>query len=313
MCRNAVLRGIAGVMAILLLLSGCSGQVSAVPEPTLPPTSQPTPAVTPTPEPTPEPDTVPPNISGAHNITVEPGGTVSYRSGVSATDDVDGPVKLSIDASYVDLDTPGVYPVVYYAEDEAGNVGRAMVLLTVLEPEPTPTVDPVEEEVYARVDAILADVITDNMTPREKAVAIFNWIATHMWYVAVQSDGWADAALYALKNQKGDCVNYWALSRAMLGRVGISTYDVQRVGGNSDHYWLLVDVGDEDGWYHFDPCPTPHDFPYICCLRRQDEVYAYSQNLNLYSTFYQNYYGWDIENCPVKVAGAENGGDSNGT
>lgn len=320
MRRNAMIRGMAWALALLLLLPGCGGHEETPPEPTPTPTqhllipgaehSVP-PVAEPTPDPTPtEPlDTVPPVISGMQNLTVEVGGTVSYRTGVTAVDDVDGAVSLSIDTSYVDLTTPGEYPVVYSAVDAAGNLTEEVVLLTVVEPEPTPAPDPAEDQVYAMIDEILPTIINDSMTARQKAEAIYNYIVYHMWYTITQSNGWADAALYALKNQKGDCTHYWALSKAMLTRAGIPTVDVQRINGNSEHFWVLADVGDEAGYYHFDPCPHPKGYPLNCFLLGEDEVYAYTLNLNLYSAYYQNYYTWDIENCPVKVAGADKVGE----
>ena len=56
----------------------------------------------------PELDANPPQLLGVKDITVTAGGTISYRDGVSALDDVDGAVPFQVDAGAVDLGTPGV-------------------------------------------------------------------------------------------------------------------------------------------------------------------------------------------------------------
>ena len=82
-------------------------------------TSIPTP--TPTPTPTPVPDTESPIFEGLCDKEVYVGETVSYKKGVSVSDNVDEEVSMEIDASAVNLDVPGEYPVVYSATDLAGN------------------------------------------------------------------------------------------------------------------------------------------------------------------------------------------------
>ena len=79
---------------------------------------QPAPVQTPTPPPA---DTAPPVISGAHDLSVAVGESISYRAGVTVTDDSGETVALQVDATEVDLTKPGEYEAVYWAEDAAGN------------------------------------------------------------------------------------------------------------------------------------------------------------------------------------------------
>ncbi|MGC5816090.1 leucine-rich repeat domain-containing protein [Clostridium perfringens] len=54
-------------------------------------------------------------------IEITAGESYDFLNGVTATDDVDGPVKVTVDSSNVKLDTPGKYTVTYTARDAAGN------------------------------------------------------------------------------------------------------------------------------------------------------------------------------------------------
>ncbi len=240
-----------------------------------------------------EPDTTPPRLLGVKDITVVIGETVSYREGVSAVDDVDGTVPFQVDAGAVDLAAPGVYEVVYSARDAAGNQGRATVTVTVEEPpavsqdiqesdKPTPSgggtalSSPVtEEEVNRLADQILGRILRDGMSQREKARAIFNYVNQHIRYVgSSDKSNWIVGAHTGFTRQRGDCYNYFACSKALLTRAGIPNIDLERVGGASHHYWQLVNTG--DGWYHFDACPHPKEFPLQTFMLTEAQVPEYT-------------------------------------
>ncbi len=262
-----------------------------------PPAAETPPAATP--EITEAPDTEGPVISGVKDLTAEAGGSVSYRDGVTAVDERDGAVALQVDSSGVDLSRLGEYPVVYWAEDSSGNRTEAGVTLTVTAPEPKVTDNKVSrEELDALADGILAGILSDGMTQKEQARAIFDYIVSHTWYVGTSDkSNWIDAAYTGFTTGHGDCYNYYACSKALLSRAGIPTVDVQRVGGNSRHYWVLADTG--EGYCHFDPCPHPKDYPLTCFLLTEREVRDYTELLAAHSDYYQNYYTYDYENCPV--------------
>lgn len=205
-------------------------------------------------------DTVAPQIVGAKDLEVYVGGTVSYKSGVSVTDDIDAKPALEIDNSKVDLAKPGVYEVTYKATDAAGNTDSVTVKLTV-KAKPANFVEP--EVIYAKADAILAQFITDDMTDREKAEAVYVWTrrSVHLTYgskpagfVHEEAD-WLQTA-YQLINRdvpKGDCYFFFAVQKLLLQRLGIPTIDVEKTyDGHSRHYWLLVSVDGGKSYYHFD-------------------------------------------------------------
>ena len=89
---------------------------------------------------------VPPSISGAQDITHYIGDPVpDYLGGVSATDLTDGDLTEAIiaDDSGVDLETPGVYPLVYRVTDSDGNTVTKTVNVVVIESSSGTTTPPI--------------------------------------------------------------------------------------------------------------------------------------------------------------------------
>ena len=254
------------------------------------------------------PDTEGPVISGAQNLTVSAGGTLSYRAGVTAEDDRDGAVFLQIDSSGVDLNTPGEYEVVYSAEDSSGNRSEVVVTVVITEPEepepdandtPAPQTtkkNPTWADVEPLADRILAKIITDDMSQREKAKAIYNYVKYSIKYVGTSDKtSWIIGAYDGFTTARGDCFNYFACSKALLTRAGIPNVDLHRVGGPTKHYWQLVDTG--DGYYHFDSCPHDRAYPVDSFMMTEERARAYTAWRG------KNYYVYDYASCPVPVVG----------
>lgn len=193
-------------------------------------------------------DTEPPVISGALNKSVVAGGSISYRSGITVSDNYDPNAALTVDSSRVNLNTPGVYTIIYSAVDISGNRTEVKGTLTVR----AVTL----ELVYEMADNILAQIITSGMSQYNKARAIYNWVNNKMKYSAsITPRSLAQGAYGCFSKGQGDCYTYMAGSRVLLTRAGIQNAEVSRMGGDSPHYWNLVNTG--NGWYHFDVCPTP--------------------------------------------------------
>lgn len=266
------------------------------------------------------PDVTAPRLLGIRDLTVAQNGTVSYREGVSAEDDVDGPVAVQIDAAAVDLTVPGEYPVIYTAQDAAGNKAEQTATVTVVE---TPTVDQgqdeqtedepaggtggggvsldqvTQEDVDALADKILGRITNSGMSQREKARAIFNYVNRNIKYVgSSDKSSWIVGAYVGFTRGRGDCYNYYACSKALLTKAGISNVDLTRVGGNSRHYWQLVNTG--DGWYHFDACPHPNGYPLYAFMITEAQARAYTEQVK---SARLNYYVYDYASCPVAVEG----------
>ena len=279
--------------------------------------------------PAPSSDQQPPVITGARDLEVTVGRAISYRQGVSATDDSGEDAKLTIDSSKVDLSTPGDYPVVYTATNNSGNETSVTITVTVTEgeaaPTPSPTVPspsdaPIQtqnsgkstgshtggtsststiDKLNALADKILSQITNSGMSKHQKARAIYNYIRSHMRYVNTSDkSSWISAAYVGLTQGKGDCFNYFAASKILLTRAGIANVDLYRVGGNSSHYWQLVNTG--SGYYHFDTCPHPSSWPLDCFMLTEAQVRAYSAKC---TGTWKNYYVYDYDACPVTVVG----------
>ena len=201
-------------------------------------------------------DTTPPTITGAKDLVAYLNGSVAYYAGITCVDDCDAGVTLTVEKDAVDLKTIGVYDIIYRATDAAGNVTELRRTVSVYEQEIT------EQMLYDRLDPILASMISDNMTVKQKLRAIYDYVYENVNYISTSDkSSWVRAAYNGLTNRNGDCFTYFALAKAMMERLGIANMDIERspdvvamVGER--HYWSLVNIGTADApqWYHFDAC-----------------------------------------------------------
>lgn len=255
-------------------------------------------------------DTEAPVIHGAKDIVTVIGREVSYRSGVTVTDDTDENVTLKIDSSAVDLNTAGVYTVIYSAVDKSGNETVVSVTVTVNETsdkgdDPDPDEDAklvvTQKMLNGVIEEIFDAILTPEMSKYEQAQAIFTYVNNNITYVATSDKtDWVRGAYLGLTRGKGDCYNYWAASKALLTAAGIDNLDLEREGGDSLHFWNLVNVG--DGWYHFDTCWHPKGYALDSFMMTEDEAVAYTEKLAS-ELEWPNYYTYDYSSCPVTVVG----------
>ena len=81
-------------------------------------------------------DTVNPVISGTSDITFTLGDAIpNWLDGVSALDETDGQLTVTVDDSDVDLETPGTYDLIYTATDKAGNKDEVIIKVFIKDPE----------------------------------------------------------------------------------------------------------------------------------------------------------------------------------
>jgi len=252
-------------------------------------------------------DREPPVISGVRDLEVAAGGSISYREGITVTDNKDTSVRLQINSSAVDLTKPGLYYVIYSAEDSAGNVTQIPAQVTVTEAEeqqPEVVLPPIpdvvtQEMVDALCDNILSRITNDGMSQKEKAYKIYKYVYSHIKYVGTSDkSSWLRGAYVGFVHSRGDCYNYFACSKALLTRAGIPNIDLTRVGGNTRHYWQLIDVG--EGWHHFDACWHPTGYERETFHLTEAEVRAYTE---LVSPVRLNYFVYDYDSCPVIPVG----------
>lgn len=245
-------------------------------------------------------DTTPPAINGLRDLVAYIGSGVSYLSGVSATDDCDAGVTLNVDTSGVNLKEVGIYDVIYRATDAAGNVTELRRTLSVYEEEIT------EEMLNNLLDPILSNIIRESMSTQQKLRAIYDYVYDNIAYVSTSDkSSWIRAAYNGLMSRNGDCFTYFALSKAMMERVGIQNMDIQRDPSivamvNERHYWSLVNVGSqaEPQWYHFDSCHLndigrPWGF-----LMTDDQLLQYSDRRESVSGISGYFYLYDTASYP---------------
>ena len=258
--KQAIL--ILAALAIGYSLGLRAGRVSGEAAPTLPPAPSEAQAVQTQPMETGPSDTVAPQIMGVNKLAVFMGSSIAYRSGILVSDDTDPAPKLSVDSSQVNLSAPGTYPVIYTATDSAGNATSVETTITVSEA-PTTYVD--EELIKETADALLAEIITDEMTKEEQINAVYDWIAGHCYYIEeFDKSDYLQAAYLMMTTNRGDCYGFYAVSRLFFDRMGLPNLTVSRLPNEtrtSNHWWNMVSLDGGESWYHFDSTP-PHDLPH---------------------------------------------------
>ena len=202
-------------------------------------------------------DTTPPRIMGVNSMSVFVGSSIAYRSGILVTDDTDPAPKLTVDSFQVNLSAPGTYPVFYTAIDSAGNKTTLETSITVVEA-PAAYVD--EALIHEKADELLAGIITDGMTPEEQVNAVYDWIASHCYYIAqFDKSDYMQAAYLMMTDYRGDCYGFYAVSRLLFEELGLPNLTVTRLPNEvrtSNHWWNMVSLDCGGSWYHFDA--TPH-------------------------------------------------------
>ncbi len=208
-----------------------------------------------------------PTILGAQNISLYLGSAVSYRKGITVTDDQDPKPTLEIVSDQVDLSNPGTYPLAYIARDITGNEAKVEVTVTVA-PKPADFVE--EDVIYEKADNLLKKIVSDNMTDEAKVRAIYAYVRSHYGYSG-HSDktDWLQGAYVMMDKGQGDCFNYFAITKLLLERLGIPNIDVRKVknyDGDSSHFWSLVSVDGGETYYHLDTTPRVGDGDDFCLV-----------------------------------------------
>ena len=240
-------------------------------------------------------DTTPPEIIGVKDITVEVGGTILYRDGITVTDDSGEVPRLNVDNSRVNLNVPGSYEITYSATDSSGNTTVVHATVHVNEKPKVP-----EADVTALAKKIYNEEIktSSDMSKWDIAYAIYNWANKNITYTAdkVDKNDPVGAAYDGMTNHTGDCFTYMTVSRELLKIAGIDCRQITRLQyeGEAAHYWLLVDIG--DGWYHFDACWHLKGKSFESFMRTDAELEEYCQKYDL-----EYYYRFDKSKYPARA------------
>lgn len=197
------------------------------------------------------------------------GETVSFRDKVRASDN-GGAVTLSFE-SYVNVNVPGTYSVVYTATDEAGNSSKLTVSVVVTKKDYT------YDMLMSRIESLAKRLgITESMSKRDQIFAIYDYVNSpgksagnanivftdesnvpdikrENW----QND-WIEEAIRTVDSGEGDCYSYYSVSKAFFEYFGIENLGIKRDESQSNmsgtHFWLMVNIGsgNADAWYFYD-------------------------------------------------------------
>jgi hypothetical protein len=223
-----------------------------------------------------EEDKQAPEFQGVSDKLVYIGDSVSYKKGVTVTDNKDKDLSFSVDNSKVNLKKEGIYTVTYTAKDTSGNKASKKINVEVKKFVVS------EEMVNKLCDEALNKITKSSMTNREVAYAIYKWVKSHISYSGdSDKSDWLAEAYRGMTNGSGDCFTYFAVAQAMLTRAGIDNMEVNRVGGKTRHYWNLINCG--DGWYHFDSCPNKDHMESFMLTDKQVAEYTKKRGNNYYN------------------------------
>lgn len=214
-------------------------------------------------------DTQAPAVS-ANDIEIETGSSISYRSAITYSDNVDSTedLTLAVDNTKVDTNQAGVYTAPFTVTDKAGNVASGSLTVTVKDP-----ITPQEQEVYDLADEVLAEILTDDMDMEKKARVIYDWIRSNVHYINhSEKDSWVQGAKEGLVDGKGDCFVFASTAKVLLTRAGIPNMDVVKATTNPSHYWNIIDIG--DGWYHYDTTPRKDGSEFFMWTDAELEAYS---------------------------------------
>lgn len=196
--------------------------------------------------------------------------TVDYWDLVSVGDAKSSIASTEIDDTQVNLNKIGVYPVILSASDEAGNSVSLTRNVNVVKETTYYTMkslnDPLNNKADAFVDAVIAEIITAEMTQTEKLRAVYDWLLNEMVYQTDVSHDYAidtynkmdDYALLGFTKFKGHCFHYASMAALLIDTMDLEMTLVEGEGYSSTaeshyviHFWIMVKV---DGHYvHFDP------------------------------------------------------------
>jgi len=179
-------------------------------------------------------DLTAPVFAGVGAMTVEKNSQPDYTAGVTVTDNRDGSVQFTYDASKVNTGKAGVYYVTYRAVDKAGNAATYRRKIEV-------------KHDQADTDALVAQHAA-------KCGAELNSIVNYVRVAIGYNSNWGgeDPVWYGFTNKTGNCYVHALCLQRLLTAKG---YTNQLIWcEDKTHYWVIVNVNGV--WRHVDATPS---------------------------------------------------------
>ncbi len=237
-------------------------------------------------------DTEAPTFVTVPELSAYVGEGIAYQKGLVVTDNCSGALDIQVDREDVDVNTVGDYEVRYSATDASGNTSWAKTTLHIYENQVT------EEELNARIDEVIATIITPDMDKEAQMRAVYRYVYDHIAYVPTSDKSdWIRAAYDGLfMAGSGDCYNYFAASIAFCRRLGIDYREIERTKGAAEgtHFWIMVNIGTDDAprWYHFDCTHLRASYEHSGCLLTDAQLRAFNK-------FRAGFYAYDSSAYPA--------------
>ncbi|MCR4717385.1 MAG: hypothetical protein K5656_09395 [Lachnospiraceae bacterium] len=189
----------------------------------------------------------------------------NFKKHVSAKDNRDGKVNVSVSTKKINWDKSGIYKVYYTATDSAGNTKKTWAKVQVIKP----------GSAEQKADAVLSAITSPGWSDDKKLRAIYSYVHSHCTYTGYGPHAdYRNTGLKGIQNGRGDCFTFYSVSRLLITRSGIPNLEVRRSPAHAghNHWWNLVYVN--GGWYHFDA--TPRARPGYFCLQTDAQLRIYS-------------------------------------
>lgn len=216
-------------------------------------------------------DLTAPVIEAQRQLYVQVGkANPDYWADSTVTDAKSAIASKTFNDDQVNLNRLGTYEVTLSALDASGNetsITRSVkVVMETTYLTMKGLANPDNDKADAFVTAVLAEIITPDMTRNQKMRAIYNWLLNEISYQTDTSTDYAtdtynkmdDYASIGFTKFKGHCVHYASMAAELLDTLGLEITLVKGDGYSSTapdhfilHYWVMVRIDGKD--YHFDP------------------------------------------------------------
>lgn len=205
-----------------------------------------------------EEDNEGPVFENTDDFTSFVGEPISFRRHIKVSDNSGEEPSVSIDASKVNNEVIGEYPVIYTATDSAGNSTTKEITVSITERTYT------DDDVNFRIDGLIDQIITEDMDETAKARAVYDFLVANIEYTGKsEKNNFNKAVIGGLLDYKGDCFTNSAIAVATFKRLGMDAMIIKKlpIVTMYNHWWLIVKVDGQ--WYHMDTCPRNWDKPEI--------------------------------------------------